>query len=168
MIIKETYKKVFTFFLLGLFLISTSGIVLFYHFCKHSHHTIYSFYIDDTQELCAENAILYDDFIPHDDHCCSEELDHHDHSDNNKCCQKHKSFQKTVKINLSYTYTKQLKSPKPLELKLFFEQYTEVFFTDNLYTLSLNLLFKSPPDSPKLQLTGRDIITHHQTLKLDC
>ncbi len=157
-------------FLLCLFLISTSGIVLFYHFCKHAHQTLYSFYIDETEELCAENAILHDDLIPHDDHCCSPDLDHHDHAlyDNHKCCQQHKTFHKSIKLNTSFTSTKQLKSPKPSQLSLLFEPFTEVLVLLDTNPLILNLLFDSPPESPKYSYTGRDIVTQQQALKLDC
>jgi len=167
MILKESYKKIFTFFLLFLFLISTSGVVLFYHFCSHAHETIYSFYIDDTEELCAESAITHDDVIPHDDHCCNEEFDLHDHS-YNKCCDNHQSFHKTVKLDSNYTFSKQLKSPKPMELSLLFETYTLLLEINIQDHFKKPFFENTPPESPSCLLSGKDIVTNFKTLKLDC
>ncbi len=167
MIIREAYKKIFTFLLLLLFLISTSGVVLFYHFCAHAHQTIYSFYIDETEELCAESAMINGDIIPHDDHCCNENLEHHN-QDHNKCCKHHQSFHKALKLNTNYTSSKQLKSPKPLELLLLFDSFTLVF-DNNEYTLLRNtILENTPPEAPTYLFSGKDIVTNFCTLKLDC
>ncbi len=167
MILKESYKKIFTFFLLFLFLVSTSGVVLFYHICSHAQQTIYSFYIDETEELCEESAIINGDMIPHDDHCCSEELEHHDHS-HNKCCDHHQSFHKALKLNTTFTISKQLKSPEPLVLSLLFESYTILLEDKDIYLFKSTFFENIPPESPTYLFSGKDIVTNFRTLKLDC
>ncbi len=167
MILRESYKKIFTFFLLFLFLISTSGVVLFYHFCSHAHQTIYSFYIDETEELCAESAVINGDIIPHEDHCCNEELDHHNQY-HNKCCDHHQSFHKAVKLNTNYTISKQLKSPKPLELSLLFDSYTLLLDNNDFRLFRNNIFENTPPESPSYLFSGKEIVTNFHNLKLDC
>ena len=149
--------------LLCLFLISTSGVVLFYHFCQHAHQTVYSFYIDETEELCAENALIYCD---NHASCCQH---HHDeHSSSKPCCDHHKSFHKIVKLTNSYTFSEQIKSPKPLSLKLLFEPFTELMALNEISLSNKELYFDYPPEVPKTLRSGRDIVTSYQTLKLDC
>ncbi len=166
MILKEMYKRLFTFFLLALFMISTSGIVFFYHFCKHSHQTTYSFFIDTTEEVCAENYKLQDKDISHTN-CCESEVLHQIYS-NNKCCAQHKSYSKTVKLNNVYTFTKKIDSPKPLVLGLLYAVIPTSLIIKDQEGIFYNLRDYTPPESPVNIRSGKEIITHHESFKLDC
>ncbi len=166
MILKEMYKRLFSLFLLAFFMISTSGIVFFYHFCTHSHETTYSFFIDTTDETCAENNKLHDEDITHSK-CCEFEVEHQIRIKNN-CCAQHKSYSKTVKLDSVYTFTKKTDSPKPIVIGLLYAICPTIVFLQDQEQASANFRCNIPPESPISIRSGRDIITHYESFKLDC
>ncbi len=165
-LLKELHKRILSLIILCLFLISTSGVVLFYHFCQHSNQMLYSVFIDETEDMCAENALICETPHQHHDHCCQQESKKHLYKEES-CCQHHQSFFKTIKLNTTYLVAEKLSSPKSTQLSLLFSTYLikpQRGFNQELQGMGLSRDF--PPSSPIFNFSGRDIATFHHALKL--
>jgi hypothetical protein len=165
-LLKELHKRILSLIILCLFLISTSGVVLFYHFCQHSNQMLYSVFIDETEDMCAENALICETPHQHHNHCCQQESKTFLSKDES-CCQHHQSFYKTIKLNTTYLIAKKLSSPKSTQLSLLFSTYLINSERDANQELQGKALLRNfPPSSTIFKLSGRDIVTFHHSLKI--
>ncbi len=163
MIVKEIHKRIMTLITLGLFLLSTSGLVFFYHYCIHAHELVYSVFIDSTEDICEENAIINHDHFHHNDQCChAEETSDHD------CCDNHHSSNKIVKLTSAFQFSERQQTPKPILVSLL--QQETILQLDYFHALLLEKDFSGeiPPEKPLINTNGRQIITKHHTLKIAC
>ena len=160
MILKDIYKRFIAIVTLCLFVLSTSGVVLFYHYCQHGHKYVYSMYVDATQELCQENAELQHLNL-HQDCCHQETNDIH-------CCKNHQSHYKTVQLKNDYEFSARQTTPKPITLILLnIEKPQQV---DILYSSLIQKELKKelPPEIPLFNPSGKDLVTFQHTLKIAC
>ena len=163
MIIKELHRKLLAIATLFLFLLSTSGMVLFYHYCQHAHEMVFSMYVDSTQELCHENAVAL-----HKNHCHSHDCDYAEESNKKPCCEHHQSKHKIVQLKTHYTLSYRLTTPQPTLLSLF--ENNNVNQTDIIYSSLVQdgILKELPPEISLHQPSGRELVTSFHTLKIAC
>ncbi|GAF04990.1 HYC_CC_PP family protein [Saccharicrinis fermentans] len=163
MILKEINKRIIALITLCFFLLSTSGMILFYHYCLHSHQMVFSVYIDATQELCQENALTFHD------HTLSEECCNH-HSENAKddCCENHKSDQEMVKLKDEYNFSDRQSTPRPTTLLLINTDEPTLLEAIPASITNKGLFKKLPPGTPLFILKGKELVTLHQALKVAC
>lgn len=161
MILRELNKRIVVFITLCFFLMSTSGMVLFYHFCQHSNKTLVSLYIDTTQKLCEQSINNCSNTIhSHKKLCCYSQKENANHNHH-----QHKSNYKTVKIHTVYSSTNQQTLPKPISLLvLSFSIPLETSITIN----NKGVFRELPMEIPILLPSGREIITSNHSLKIHC
>ncbi len=163
MILREINKRIIAIITLLLFLLSTSGMVLFSHYCQHADQLVYSVFIDSTQELCQENSdtLLHIHHRHHDD-CCSHK------STEDNCCKNHQSDTKTIKLKNDYTFSDRQTTPKTASLSLLLsitQQQVNIIGTSLIKT---GLLKELPSEMPLVLPTGRELVTLYNTLKIAC
>ena len=162
MILKEINRRIIAIITLCLFVLSTSGMVLFYHYCQHANQMVISVYIDSTQELCQENAATLHQSLHHNHDCC------HQNPEEKGCCKNHDSNLKTVQLKNTYNFSDRQSAPKPTRLSLL---QVETPFQIDVICNSLNqsgLSRELPPEIPLKKLSGKEILTLHHTFKIAC
>ncbi|MFV0290838.1 MAG: hypothetical protein ACK5IJ_08065 [Mangrovibacterium sp.] len=98
------FLKISVSFLLVLsFLISTTGVVFYYHTCQASTQRYVSVYIDLTEELCHEQK-------HHDHHTCCSNENENNSTEGDTCCPEHQVQ------TLSYRLTENLLSSEEISI----------------------------------------------------
>ena len=165
MIFRELYKRITIVVTLCLFLMSTGGMILFHHTCKHADKIFVSLYIDATPELCEASYNLCESTLHSHEHVCcsSEDEDTHHHENNGE--HEHKSTYTTAKINTVYTSSDQLTLPKPITLSVL---SINIPFEATSYIIDKTQFKELPPELPTFLQSGREIITYNHSFKIHC
>ncbi len=163
MVLKDIYKRIIAIITLCIFLLSTSGMILFYHYCQHANEFVFSMYIDSTEELCEENAKMLH-MLNHDDsHCCCQ---HHGHQKD--CCENHQSNSKTLKLKDDFNFAERQTTPKPVLITLLLPEAFDQIDIFHTLLIKYNLPKEIPPETPINLPTGKEWVTSHHSLKIAC
>ncbi len=148
--------KVLTFILLCFYLISTSGLVVYYHFCSDSNQPFYSVYVDNTEDYCKESAIAHQ----HTDTCCC----HADESQS--CCHNHNTSTFSARLIVPFYNTDTKTVPHPVFSKLFIQAFT--ILNLSLYEeYNSNTSLYIDTEARPIISYGKELHIKHQSLKLD-
>ncbi len=165
MIIKEINKRIIAIVTLCLFLLSTNGMVLFYHYCGHDNALVYSMFVDDTSDQCKENAEAEFQIHHAQAECC-----YHDNNtlDNQDCCKEHKTYTKTLKLKNVFNFSDRQATPKPIWLKLWIADIAQNIYLTHC-TLHIAESWRDlPVEKPLFQRSGIQLLTLYHTLKIAC
>lgn len=173
MIIKEINKRIVAIVTLCLFLLSTNGMVLFYHYCQHGNTLAYSMFIDATSDQCKGNANEDAEFHNHHPEvdCCDHDYNDQDNQDcckEHKSCKEHKTSTKTLKLKNEYHYSEKQATPKPIWLKLWI---ADIIQHSDLPHCALHIAGgwrELPLEKPLFQHSGTQLLTLYHTFKIAC
>ncbi len=165
MILKEINKRIVAIVTLCLFLLSTNGMVLFYHYCQYGNTLVYSVFVDATSDQCKENADAELHIHHPEAECC-----YHDNNklDNQDCCKEHKTFTKTLKLKNDYNFSDRQATPKPIWLKLWIADLAQNI---DLRHCDLHIAEgwrELPFEKPLFQPSGTQLLTLYHTFKIAC
>lgn len=157
---KNIIKQTISLLLLAVFLLSTSGMVMYYHFCQYSDDMVVSVFIDSTSDSCTKSAHTK---LHEDEHTCANccNIAHTD-----KCCDDHKSTSKTAKLNIPLTFSNDEIAIEPCALELPFEY---VSLNSHLEQINLNIPYKYKLREFKpVSVYGRTLVTFLNSFKVYC
>ncbi len=165
MIIKEINKRIVAIVTLCLFLLSTNGMVLFYHYCQHGTTLVYSVFVDATNDQCKENADA-EFHIHHPElDCCAND---YTTQDNQNSCNEHKTATKTLKLKNDYNFSDRQATPKPIWLKLWI---ADILLNIDIPHCALPIAEgwrELPLEKPLFQHSGTQLLTLYHTFKIAC
>ncbi len=141
--------------LLCFYFISTSGFIVYYHFCSEADQSFFSVYIDNTEEYC-EQAHLANQDHSECSHC----------SEHGGCCQNHNTTTYAARLAISFDTPTKGATPTPIFTSLLFSAYTilnHTLFEEN----EPNTPTFNTADIPPRTYSGRELLIQHQSLKLD-
>lgn len=170
MIIKEINKRIVAIVTLCLFLLSTNGMVLFYHYCQHGNTLVYSMFVDATHDQCKENAVA--DLHTHHPQaeCCSHDNNSLDTNnlDNQDYCKEHKTYTKTLKLKNDYNFSDRQATPKPIWLKLWIADLAQNIDVPHCALHIAEGWRELPLEKPLFQRSGTQLLTLYHTFKIAC
>lgn len=160
MAFKNLIKRGIAFLLLGLFLVSTSGMVMYYHFCQYSNEVVVSVYVDSTAESCSESAHHK---IHEDLHTCAGCCTVHEED---KCCDDHQTNSKTAKLDIPLSFSNEEIAIEPSTLELPFENI-KLELRSEIVTQNNSQYYNFKEHKP-IPIYGRDLVTYLNTFKVYC
>ncbi|SMO44426.1 hypothetical protein SAMN06265379_101848 [Saccharicrinis carchari] len=170
MIIREINKRFIAILTLAMFLLSTNGMVLFYHYCQHGSTVEYVMFMDSTYDQCRENATDHCHIHHPEKECCEQHNDKLNENFNEEhfCCSDHKTYTKTLKLKNEYNSSDRQAMPKPICLELFLSNISPGLSISNHTIFTTEGWRELPLEKPLFQYSGTQLVTLYRTLKIAC